>query len=152
MFCIHVCVYYSHLVCVRLGSDFCSVGGGDRSDDVLDCALLYMKPKNTMHYQSFDYLFIPLNYQTIGLSTNTQLRIILIIIKRTILMILCLSSDNIERYLVGYSLVSFVLFRRLDDSVLLDVICSTSESESSMRAECFSYISWDDLSCRFLNI
>lgn len=38
----------SYLVCVRLGNDFCSVdgsGGGDKSDDVLDCALLYMKPK-----------------------------------------------------------------------------------------------------------
>lgn len=35
----------SHLVCVRLGSDFCSfVGGGDKSDDVLDWARLYMKP------------------------------------------------------------------------------------------------------------
>lgn len=35
----------TYLVCVRLGSDFCSVGGGDKSDDVLDCARLYMKPE-----------------------------------------------------------------------------------------------------------
>lgn len=56
-------------------------------------------------------------------------------------------------YHCGYSLVSFVLFRWLDDFILLDVIfCSTSESESSMCVGCLLYKSLDDRSCLFLNI